>query len=81
MGQYSEIIRGKMIRLTKRNEKGVAYAAIADLLPKSKQEIEGSQEILQGIYAIFQKLADYEDAGLEPTEVKKLITEKEKNNE
>ena len=50
-----------MKRLTKRTLKGIAYMEIADTLPKSQQEIEGSQPILEGLYAIFQKLADFED--------------------
>lgn len=51
-----------MNRLTKRNEKGVAYVAIIDKLPKKYQEIECySKELLEAIFAIFQKLAFYED--------------------
>jgi len=50
-----------MDRLTKRTPNGVAYMAIADTLPKREQEIEGSKPILEGLYAMFQKLADYED--------------------
>ena len=50
-----------MNRLTKRNEKGIAYMAIADSLPKIDQELEGSKPILEGLYAMFQKLAEYED--------------------
>jgi len=49
------------MRLTKRTKGGVAYMAIADDLSKSKQELEGSKEILEGLYLMFQKLADYED--------------------
>jgi len=49
-------------RLTKRTSNGVAYMDIADTLPKRDQEIEGSKPILEGLYAIFQKLAEYEDA-------------------
>lgn len=52
-----------MKTLTKRNEKGVAYLAIADDLPKRDQMIEGSKPILEGFYAVLQKLADYEDIG------------------
>lgn len=48
-------------RLTKRNEKGVAYMALTDSLPKEKTQIEGSKEVLEGIYAMMQKLAHYED--------------------
>lgn len=48
-------------RLTKRNERGVAYMALTDSLPKEKTQIEGSQEVLKGIYAMMQKLAHYED--------------------
>lgn len=50
-----------MSRLTKRNENGVAYMAIADTLPKRQQEIEGSKPILEALFAMFQKLAHYED--------------------
>lgn len=69
-----------MERLTKRNENGFGYAAIADSLSKDKQYIEGSKEILEGIYAVFQKLADYEDSGLEPEEIKNLIKEFNKHS-
>lgn len=62
-----------MNRLTKRNSNGVAYMSIAETLAKWEQEIEGSQAILEGVYAIFQKLAEYEDTGLEPEEVYKTI--------
>lgn len=48
-------------RLTKRTPNGIAYMAIADTLPKRDQELEGSKPILEGLYAMFQKLADYED--------------------
>lgn len=61
-----------MERLTKRNKQGIAYLAIADSLSKKEQEIEGSKPILEGIYASFQKLAAYEDTGLEPEDVKDL---------
>jgi hypothetical protein len=61
-----------MNRLTKRNEKGIAYLAIADSLSKRDQELEGSKPILEGLYAMFQKLAEYEDIGFEPEEVKQL---------
>jgi hypothetical protein len=47
--------------------------AIADTLPKSEQAIEGSKPILEGIYAMFQKLANYEDTGLSPEQVNELI--------
>lgn len=50
-----------MERLTKRTPNGVAYMAIADTLPKADQEIEGSKPILEGLYSMFQKLADFED--------------------
>lgn len=50
-----------MARLTKRNDNGVAYMAIADTLPKRQQEIEGYKPILEALYAMFQKLAYYED--------------------
>jgi hypothetical protein len=50
-----------MKRLTKRTPKGVAYMAIADTLPKIDQEIEGSKPVLEELYKMFQKLADYED--------------------
>lgn len=50
-----------MARLTKRNEKGVAYMAIADTLPKRQHEIEGSKPVLEALFAMFQKLAYYED--------------------
>jgi len=50
-----------MERLTKRTPKGIAYMAIADSLSKSEQEIISSQPILEGIYDMFQKLADFED--------------------
>jgi len=49
------------IRLTKRNERGVAYLALTDMLPKDKAQIEGSKEVLEGIYAMMQKLASYEE--------------------
>lgn len=51
----------QMSRLTKRNENGVAYMAIADTLPKRQQEIEGSKPMLEALFAMFQKLAHYED--------------------
>ena len=50
-----------MNRLTKRKSNGIAYMAIADSLPKIDQELEGSKPILEGLYAMFQKLAEYED--------------------
>jgi len=50
-----------MDRLTKRTPNGIAYMAIADTLSKRDQELEGSRPILEGLYAMFQKLADYED--------------------
>lgn len=50
-----------MERLTKRTKSGVAYLAVADTLPKADQEIEGSKPILEGIYAMLQKTAEYED--------------------
>ena len=52
-----------MNTLTKRTEKGIAYLAIADDLPKKDQMIEGSKPILEGFYAVLQRLADYEDIG------------------
>jgi hypothetical protein len=58
-----------MNRLTKRNSNGGAYMAIADHLSKRDQELEGSKTALEGILAIFQKLAAYEDTGLEPQDV------------
>ncbi len=61
-----------MNRLTERNEQGAAYVAMADTLPERDQEIEGSKKLLEAIYAIFQKLAAYEDTGLEPEEIDKL---------
>ena len=51
-------------RLTKRTENGVAYMSIADNLSKSDQMIEGSKPILEGFYAILQRLAEYEDIGM-----------------
>lgn len=57
-----------MNRLTKRTPNGVAYLAIAETLSKKEQEIEGSKPILEGIYAIFQRLAAYEDTELTPEE-------------
>ncbi len=48
-------------RLTKRTKNGTAYLAVADTLPKKDQEIEGSKPVLEGIYVMFQKLAEYED--------------------
>ena len=69
-----------MNRLTKRNSNGVAYMSIAETLAKWEQEIEGSQAILEGVYAIFQKLAAYEDTGLEPEEISKLIKEYNKDS-
>ena len=62
-----------MNRLTKRNSNGVAYMSIAETLAKWEQEIEGSQAILEGVYVIFQKLAAYEDIGLEPEEIAEAI--------
>ncbi|MGF7059258.1 hypothetical protein [Brassicibacter mesophilus] len=62
-------------RLTKRTKKGIAYMAVADKLSKADQEIEGSKPILEGLYAIFQKLADYEDTKLSPEEIKALIAD------
>ena len=50
-----------MNRLTKRNSNGVAYMSIAETLAKWEQEIEGSQAILEGVYAIFQKLMKIQD--------------------
>lgn len=50
-----------MERLTKRNKEGIAYLTIADTLSREEQEIEGSKPILEGIYAVFQRLAHYED--------------------
>jgi len=50
-----------MKRLTKRNENGIAYIANADGLTKKDQEIVGSKVILESLYAMFQKLVDYED--------------------
>lgn len=64
-----------MSRLTKRNEKGVAYMAISETLSKRDQQLEGSKPILEGIYAIFQRLASYEDTGLRPEDF--LILENE----
>ena len=49
------------MRLTRRNKNGIAYIAHADLLTKNDQEIVGSKVVLESLYAIFQKLADYED--------------------
>lgn len=60
-----------MERLTKRTPNGIAYMAIADTLSKREQEIEGSKPILEGLYAIFQKLADFEDRE-EPKKVTEL---------
>jgi len=51
-----------MNRLTKRTANGIAYMAIAETLTKGEQIIEGSPPILEGLYAMFQKLADFEDA-------------------
>lgn len=50
-----------MNRLTKRNSKGIAYMAIADKLTKRNQEIESSKPVLEILFAMFQKLAHYED--------------------
>lgn len=61
-----------MERLTKRTQSGVAYMAISDTLPKKDQEIEGSKLILEGIYAIFQKLAAYEDTDMIPADIKNM---------
>jgi hypothetical protein len=47
-------------RLIKRKGEFV-YLAIADNLSKEKQEIESSKEVLEGLYATWLKLADYED--------------------
>lgn len=51
-----------MERLTKRLENGVAYLKIADSLKKSDVEIVGSKVVLEEIYKVMQKLADYEDS-------------------
>jgi hypothetical protein len=64
-----------MNRLTKRTKEGVAYLAISEALSERGQEIEGSKEILEGLYETWQKLADYEDLGLTPSEIKKIIKE------
>ena len=64
-----------MERLTKRTPKGVAYMAISDTLPKSQHEIVGSKPILEGLYAMFQKLADFEDIGLTPQQINLLMEE------
>lgn len=61
-----------MERLTKRTLHNIAYMAIADRLTKQEQEIEGSKPVLEGIYALMQKLADYEDTGLTPEEIYEL---------
>lgn len=50
-----------MQRLTKRNDIGIAYMAIADTLSKEHQMIDGKKSLLEALYAMFQKLADYED--------------------
>ncbi len=62
-----------MERLTKRNEKGIAYLAIAETLPKEDQKIEGTKPTLESIYAVFQRLAAYEDSGLEPEELQEYL--------
>lgn len=62
-----------MNRLTKRNSNGGAYMAIADRLSKRDQELEGSKTALEGILAIFQKLAAYEDTELEPEELQEFL--------
>lgn len=52
------------------NRKGDhVYLALAETLPKQKQEIQGSKEVIEGIYATWVKLAKYEDLGLEPHEI------------
>jgi len=56
------------MRLTRRNKNGIAYIAHADLLMKNDQEIVGSKVVLESLYAIFQKLADYEDREEEEVE-------------
>ena len=61
-----------MNRLTKINSNGVAYMAIADGLPKRDQELEGSKPILEGFYAMVQKLAEYEDLEMTPDELAEL---------
>lgn len=66
-----------MNRLTERNEQGAAYVALADTLPLKDQELEGSRKLLEATYAIFQKLAAYEDTGLEPEDV--LTTDELRN--
>ena len=50
-----------MERLTKRKENGIAYMSIADTLSKKDQIIEGSKPVLESLYAMFQKLAEFED--------------------
>ena len=50
-----------MERLTKRKEDGIAYMSIADTLSKKDQIIEGSKPVLESLYAMFQKLAEFED--------------------
>ena len=78
MRKYTELIKEsqlkhrEMSRLTKRNKDGIAYLAITETLSKADQEIEGSKTVLEGIYAIFQKLAEYEDIGLIPAEVREI---------
>lgn len=67
-----------MNRLTKINSNGVAYMAIADGIPKRDQELEGSKPILEGFYAMVQKLAAYEDTGLEPEDILSNIKQGEK---
>jgi predicted small secreted protein len=58
MGRRDRIMK----RLTKRLENGVAYLKIADTVKKSDMKIEGSNIVLEEIYKVMQKLADYEDA-------------------
>ena len=63
-----------MDKLIKRKDEFV-YLAIAEKLPKAKQEIESSKEVLEGLYATWQKLADYEDIGLTPEEIKSFLSD------
>lgn len=61
---FKEVV---MERLTKRTAEGIAYLAN---VKQDEQVIEGSRNTLQCLYDSWQKLAEYEDTGRDPSEVK-----------
>lgn len=56
-------------KLIKRNGEFV-FLAIAEGMPKEKQEIEATREILEGLYSTWLKLAEYEDLGMTADEIR-----------